>query len=944
MKRWKQVLYVICLILLIIYMAEKITSIYIDWLWFEEIGYPQILFITLSFKIITGLVMGALFFFILYINLYIIKKLSPRLVRFSQSNLIEIFDSGFFNDRSYKLMIIIVFLFSLIIAFKDSDIRWQLITGMWYGVPFNISEPVFRNDLSFYIFRLPLYTYLISWIKSIFIIIFVFTVLIYLFYKMIRFDTGKILALSNRANLHLSTLAFFIFGIISIQYYLERYYLLYSSRGVINGAGYTDINAALPALTIMAIAAGLYAISLLVNLKLKSSRLPLIGLLVYIVLSVVVRVIYPPLIQQFEVLPNEFSKEKIYIKTNIEYTLKAYGLDKIDIKEFPADETLNMEYIQENRATIDNIRLWDDKLLLNTYAQLQEIKRYYEVVDVDVDRYVIDGEYRQVMLSARELSYDRLNTDEWINQHITYTHGFGLCLSPVNRVSKEGLPEFFIKDIPPVFTGDLKIDRPEIYYGEISKNYSIVKTRNNEDGTPQEFDYPSGSSNKYCVYEGSGGIKLSGFFRKLIFARYLGSLKLLLNKDMTDESRLLIHRKISERLEKAFPLLIYSGDPYVVISEGKLYWICDAYTISNRYPYSTPQKFQGKYNINYIRNPVKAVIDAYNGKVDFYISEKEDVDPLIQTYTKIFPGVFKDFSEMPENIKKHIRYPQELFNMQSKIYCTYHMEDAQVFYNKEDLWNIPREIFASEEQEMEPYYTIMTISEEGGSSAEGSNEFILMTPFTPQNKNNLSAWICARCDGENYGKLLLFLFPKKKLVYGPMQIEARINQDTEISKQLSLWNQEGSEVMRGNLLVIPVQNSLLYVEPLYLKAEKVQLPELKKIILVYGSQIAMENTLEEAIIKVFGEEIGEERTEEGENKNKTVKEMAREALKLYGKAQENVKKGDWAGYGEEMKKLELLLNKIAEKDEPEKETREDESSEKNTDKDNIEKQKENIDL
>ncbi|HPZ07349.1 MAG TPA: UPF0182 family protein, partial [Candidatus Eremiobacteraeota bacterium] len=751
--------------------------------------------------------------------------------------------------------------------------------------------------------------YLYSWLILTFAIIFIFITSTYILCKIIRFSTNNMIIMSNKVRIHISILASILCVLKAWGLYLARYNLLYSSKGNVYGAGYTDVTIILPVLTIMAFIALAGGIIFLINIYTKSWKLPGYIIILYLIISIVGGFIYPAIIQQFVVLPNEIGKEREYIKRNIEYTLKAYGLNRINEKEFQANEELTAKSIYNNKLTIENIRLWDIKPLIESYRQLQEIKPYYNFIDVDVDRYIIDGNYRQVMLSAREIDYNQLSTNEWINHHITYTHGYGLCLSPANRISKEGLPEFFIKDIPPVFTTDLKIDRPEIYYGEITNNYSIVKTKPSESGSSeQEFDYPSGTMNKYCIYQGTGGIPISSLFRKIIFAKYLNSLKILLNKDIISESRIMIYRNIHDRLNKAFPLLIYSNDPYMIICEGKLLWICDAYTISGKYPYSTPYKFLNTHHVNYLRNSVKVVINTYNGNIDFYISDPED--PIIKTYSAIFPGVFKDIGMMPLNIRAHIRYPEELFTMQSKVYCIYHMKDTQVFYNKEDLWDVPYGISDNREQEMSPYYTIMSIP------GEKKEEFLLMIPFTPIKKDNLSAWMCARCDGEHYGDIILFRFPKKKMVYGPRQIEARINQDTEISKQLSLWNQEGSNVIRGNLLVIPIENSLIYVEPLYLKAEKGELPELKKVILVYGSQIAMEDNLEEGINKIFGDVRTSRMADSTENKS--IEYMAREALNHYEKAQKYIKEGNWAKYGEELEKMKNILTRMIEGEKNEK--------------------------
>ena len=526
---------------------------------------------------------------------------------------------------------------------------------------------------------------------------------------------------------------------------------------------------------------------------------------------------------------------------------------------------------------------------------------------MDNDRYTIDGEYRQVMLSPRELSYPALPARTWVNEHLNYTHGYGVVMGPVNRISKEGLPEFFIKDIPPVPTTEIHVTRPEIYFGEISNEYVFVKTKR------PEFDYPVGDKNVYARYEGRGGVPL-GFWRKLLFAARFRSLTILFSDDITSESRVMYYRNVRERLARIAPFARIDKDPYLVISpEGRLLWFIDAYTTTNRFPYSEPMPQIG----NYIRNSFKAVIDAYDGTVKLYVSDPDD--PILKTYSRIFPGVFQPLSEMPESLKKHIRYPQGMLAVQARMFRAYHMQDPQVFYNKEDLWAIPGKAFkGSSEQEMEPYYTIMRLPD------EKKEEFILLIPFTPRNKDNMSAWMAARCDDPHYGHLIVYNFPKQKLIYGPRQIEARIDQHTEISKQISLWNQSGSEGIRGSLLAIPIEKALLYVEPLYLAAEKGQLPELKRVIVAFGNTIEMEENLEIALQRIFG---GEQMKDRGGPKaaaeaaaaiaatgkpDRTERQLAIEALGHYRKAQEFLRQGNWSAYGEELRKMEDLL-RLAEK-------------------------------
>jgi uncharacterized protein len=567
---------------------------------------------------------------------------------------------------------------------------------------------------------------------------------------------------------------------------------------------------------------------------------------------------------------------------------------------FPADDNLTKEDLKRNEPTVKNIRLWNHAPLLQTFAQIQEIRTYYKFIDVDNDRYTIDGDYRQVMLSPREIFYDALPSRTWVNEHLTYTHGYGAVMGPVNRVTREGLPEFFIKDIPPVASTNIKITRPEIYFGEQSNEYVFVKAKR------PEFDYPIGDKNVYSRYAGKGGVPLS-FLRKILYAARFGAFTILLSNDITSESRVMYYRNIKERVGRIAPFARFDSDAYLVVSpQGRLLWFVDGYTTTDRFPYSEATPRLG----NYIRNSIKAVVDAYDGSVTLYASDTDD--PILKTYAKIFPGIFKPLADMPVELKRHVRYPPGMLAIQARMYRTYHMQDPQVFYNKEDLWAIPaKAVQGGEEQEMEPYYTIMKLP------GEREEEFILLLPFTPRNKDNMSAWMAARCDAPNYGKVIVYNFPKQKLVYGPRQIEARIDQETEISKQLSLWNQGGSQVIRGSLLAIPIEKSMLYVESLYLAAQNGQLPELKRVIVAFGNSIAMEQNLDLALQKLFGGEAAQEQeavaaptTIAATGPAQTDRQMAIEALSHYRKSQEFLRQGNWAGYGEELKKMDDVLRAI----------------------------------
>lgn len=676
---------------------------------------------------------------------------------------------------------------------------------------------------------------------------------------------------------------------------MQAYELLFSQHGPLYGASFTDINARMGALTLLSFIAGISALLLVASIWSKGIWLPIAGVGLWIVTGIALGAIYPGLVQKFQVEPSELQKEQPYIQQNISSTRLAFGLDKISEEVFPANESLTAEQLRQNSSTIDNMRLWDYRPLLDTYNQIQSIRLYYTFRDVDIDRYVIDGNIRQVMLSARELSYKKLATQAqtWVNQRLNYTHGYGAVMSLTNEVTKEGLPSLITKDIPPV--GKIRIDRPEIYYGEETDEYVVVKT------TAQEFDYPSGDENVYSQYQGISGVTLDSPLKQFLFAWHFGDGNLWFTNYFRPDSKILFNRKISVMTNKVAPFLLYDKDPYLVVADGKLYWIQDAYTVSARYPYSTPYK--GSFN--YIRNSVKVVTDAYDGSMTYYAWDEND--PLLKTYASIFPNLFRPSSEMPEALKPHTRYPEDLFSIQATMYETYHMQDTTVFYNREDMWSRPHEVFLDKDQPIEPYYVIMRLP------SEAKEEFVLLLPYTPSNRTNMVAWLAARSDGENYGKMQVFKFPKEKTIFGPMQIEARIDQDPVISSQLSLWNQRGSRVIRGNMLVIPIEKSLLYIEPIYLQAESSQLPELKRIVVATGERVAMEETLSEALFKVLGittTAATPTPTPTGGTVSNNAADLAQSAQQHYVKATEYQKAGDWARYGEELKALESDLARL----------------------------------
>ena len=827
-----------------------------------------------------------------------------------------------------KLGVVISLLASLLIALIAAA-SWHDVLKFLAAVPFGQSDPLFGKDVAFYVFSLPVYTLGLGLIRILILLSLATCTVVYVlrgslslskllgkfgFDRLIE-KLGSPLAklvkaknADNKARLHIAVLLFLFLATVAANSYLSLFNLLTGQSGPVFGAAFTDANVMVPLLRISVFAYGLTAL-LALFYGISGRVAPLFGAISFTLLIGLTQAVIPVVFQKLVVAPNELTKETPFIKNNIEATRRAYGLDKIEERETVADKVLTSSDIEANNLTIKNVRLWDREPLLSTFSQIQEIRTYYEFTSVDNDRYTIDNEVRQIMLSPRELASDSLPNKNWINERLTFTHGYGIAAGPVNQVTPEGLPVLFVKDLPPKSeVKELAITRPEIYYGELVNDYVIVKTKS------REFDYPKGEENVYTTYAGQGGVEVNSPIRRFLLAMRFSSLKLFLSGDVSSESRVLYIRNIKERVAKIAPFLTYDRDPYLVVAEGKLYWILDAYTSSNRYPYSQPLPLNGG-QVNYIRNSVKVVVNAYEGTVSFYQADPND--PIIKTYAKIFPGVFRPLADMPQSLTTHLRYPEDIFTLQTAIYTTYHMDDPQIFYNKEDQWEVP--IIAQEGEKqaegkvpaMTPRHMIMKLP------GEKKEEYILMLPFTPRAKDNLSAWMVARNDGESYGKLVVYRFPKDKLVFGPKQVIGRINQDAQVSQQISLWDQRGSQVIQGPLLVIPIEESLVYVRPLYLKAEAGKIPELKRVIVAYENKIAMEETLEAGLAKIFGTSVDKAKstTETPTPAAPTDVSISKEDLLIqasdaYEAAIRAQKDGDWTRYGEEIKKLGEILNKL----------------------------------
>ena len=810
-----------CILLFVFAILWTVISIYPDWLWFESLKFAPVFWTMLLSRFGFGLIVWLFLLLIISVNLFIAKRLSPAPK--AGDGFKE--EPGYFaqigiSPNTFNLLLVaVVLIASFVIATKGSG-QWDMVLRYLYQKPFEATDPIFNRDIGFYVFSLPLYIFIRNGVLLLFLFAGLLTIVWYLKEGALQIideyvqAEGKPISLPKititmKAKKHLLFLAGIIVLLVALGYYLKIFGVLYSTQGPAFGASYTDVHVKILMYKILIVLSLGFAGMLFFSTVKYRLKYLLIGGGTWLGAIILLGTLLPGLIQQVIVKPNELAKESPYIAHNIKYTREAYGLDKVKTVDFEVSDQLTASDLEAQKETIQNIRIWDERPLLQTYRQIQAIRQYYDFNNIDVDRYMINNQYRQVMLGAREFVVDRNSpqASSWVNRYLTYTHGYGLAASLVNEVDSEGLPELLIKDLPPSYVDDLKVDRPEIYYGEKTNEYVMVKTKT------EEFDYPKGDKNVYTSYQGRGGVHISSFFRRLLFAIEFLDRQILFTAELTPESRILFKRRIDRRVEAIAPFLAYDKDPYLVVTEGKLIWVQDAYTTTDMYPYSrrTLKRLKMK-RLNYIRNSVKITIDAYNGDVSFYVIDESD--PIIKTYSRIFPELFKPFDEMPTDLKKHVRYPRDLFEIQAGTYRTYHMEVVRVFVNQEDLWQFPDEIYGDSRQTMKPYYIIMKLPEENKA------EFILMLPFTPSKKDNMIGWLAARSDPPHYGKLLAYKLPKEKLVYGPMQIEARVDQQTEISRELSLWGQRGSRVIRGNLLAIPVGNAFIYVEPVYLEAKQ----------------------------------------------------------------------------------------------------------------------------
>jgi uncharacterized membrane protein (UPF0182 family) len=916
-------LFVAIAILILVALSGAIVHLLTESWWFSAVGYNNVFWTRIRWQAIiwSATLVGYAAF--LYAN----YRLALWITRESPWRVLEQRNLGAMADYLPKYLAALLITLLSFNAAMSAAAAWDGILKFLNPSDFDRLDPLFQQDISFYIFRLPIYEGLQGAIVQLLIWSILLAFGVYALKGEIRPERGWKYFLTGEVKSHLCVLLAVLAIAIAAGFYFGRYDLLFSADGVVFGAGYTDVHARLHAYWTMAFVTLAVAALFIASLWRSGFVWPTVGIGLYMLTLILVGGLYPWFQQRFLVEPNELTRERPYIEHSIAYTREAYALDQVQSEPFPAEENLDRTVLDNNSLTVDNIRLWDYRPLLSTYRQLQEIRLYYRFQDVDIDRYTLNNDYRQVMLSARELDYSEAppEAQTWVNQRLKFTHGYGIVMSPVNRVTPDGLPQLMIQNVPPVYTVDLEIEQPRIYYGEATDSYVFTGA------TTDEFDYPEGNTNAPYRYTGQGGVPLGAFWRRLVYAYDMGSLKVLISNYINNNSRILYHRDVLERARQIAPFLSYDGDPYIAVIDGRLKWIIDAYTSSDRYPYSEPlnrsndiSSLLGNDTIatlarggsNYVRDAAKVVIDAYDGSLSYYVVD--EADPILDTYRQIFPNLFKSADETPEEIWEHFRYPQDLFALQAQMYRTYHMADPEVFYNREDIWRFPTQVYEGEQVRMEPYYLIMKLP------GETTEEFIQILPFTPINKDNMVSWMAGRSDGDNYGKLLLYEFPKQQLVYGPSQIEARIDQTPEISQQLTLWSQEGSRVIRGDLLVIPIEQSLLYVEPVYLRAEQGELPELRRVIVAHDNDIVMRETLDEALAAIFGESTAEpiappadavegDVTEATTSTPTLPAEQAnriQDALNAYEAGRQALQDGDWEAYGQAQQELESILNEL----------------------------------
>lgn len=921
------VMVIVVILVLLIGCAGFLTN----WMWFDSLGYEKVFWT----KFLSQLEIGVPVFLaaMLLVRIYL-KSLKKHYFIEVESH--EIPDEKRLNKISWGMSVV----FGLLVGLTAGASTWMDFRQFANATSFGLKDPLFHLDISFYVFKLAFLTKANNIVLGIVVGVVIITLLYYGILITVRtpdmfewepeepegpetsgentipftrkyrkkpsekrtldLNNDNMIQLLHIASGKLTLLGIIFYLMVAMDFLMRQFDLLHVHTGAVYGAGFTDVNVKLWVYRLIMVLSIVGAVTLCHHMHRKEPK-KLVRIPIAIVAVGLLGGVVSFAVQNLLVSPDEINKESKYLERNISYTRHAYGLDNIKVEEFPAEQNLNRQAIRDNSQTITNIRINDYEPVQDFYNQTQSIRQYYDFNDVDIDRYNIDGEQTQTYLAAREINESKISST-WINRHLKYTHGYGAAVSRVDAVTASGQPDIIVKNIPPESEAkDIDITRPEIYFGELTNDYVIVNT------DEQEFDYPNGNENSYSTYKGKAGIKLN-LLNRILFSVREGSMKLLVSSNVNSDSRIIINRNIKDRVEKLMPYLSYEKDPYMTVVNGKLYWIVDAYTTSSYYPYSEP--YSGEVgSTNYIRNSVKVVVDAYNGDTTFYVVDQDD--PVARTYQKIYPTLFKDVKEMPEGIRKHIRYPNSLLKIQAGVYTKYHMDQVKVFYQDEDLWDIAHQIYGTEEKEMDPSYFIFELPDEKKA------EFINMIPFTPKSKQNMTAIMMARNDGNRYGQLLVYKFPKNKTVYGPMQIEAQIDQNTEISKEFSLWNSSGSKYRRGDLFVIPINNSIMYVEPVYLEASNQAIPEMKRVIVAYGDKIAYESTLEDALADLFGEDENGGQSQSASassGKNNSGKSNTKELIQKANEAYENAvnaqKSGNWKKYGDYLDELEKYLNQL----------------------------------
>ncbi len=905
MRRFRAV-WIILFVFLAFTVLPGVVGYITDWLWFREVGFQSVFTTELLAKATLFIVVAAVAYaFIAFNTHYAASGVSKSPVLWRVNPELPPVDIAQALAKVAKPVGVV---FGLIFGLTAAG-SWMEVLQLLHHTPFNAVDPVFARDIGWYVFVLPALSTAIGIARGLVIITLIASLFLHMLRGRVTFPPQRV-GLQEPADKHVAALLVAFLLLTAVQIWVVKIpELLYSTTGPLVGASYTDLHANYPALHVIAFTAIVGAALVIYGmLRHKIVWFTFVSFIAYVAVSIVVGGLFPWGMQRFIVAPTELTREAPQLKSHIRATRAAWGLDKVDMSDLTGDAKLSIDDIRANSSTVENVRLWDRDPLLQTFGQLQEIRTYYDFVSVDDDRYMINGRYRQVLLSPRELNAESLPTKSFINQHLTFTHGMGLTLSPVNEVTSEGLPVLFVKDLPPVSTVSLKISRPQIYFGELTRDHVFVNTR------PAEFDYPSGEQNVTTRYKGTGGVRVGSFLRRAMFAFHFGALNILLSGDITADSRVIYNREIDERVRLALPFLSFDEDPYLIIADnGELKWMLDGYASTDRYPYS-----QRVVNgTNYMRNSVKVIIDAYNGSIDAYVVDP--ADPLAATYAKIFPGILKPIAAMPADLRAHMRYPTDLFRIQTSLFATYHMDAPETFYHREDQWQSPAVGDQPDTGQQFMRHIVMKLPEEQKA------EYIFMAPFTPKGKDNLASWMIARNDGAKYGKLSVYRFPKQSLVYGPRQITARINQDTDISRELTLWDQRGSEVIRGELLVIPIEEALIYVQPIYLRAQGGKIPELKRVVVAYQNQVVMAETLEAGLARLFGgnlppvpdSQIGPtvaSRDSTGAAKVTATPpssaSIIAEARSHYDRAIAAQRSGDWATYGAEIQSLGEVLKRL----------------------------------